>query len=123
MTLAMIHTPPQLTDFDPGFVVDVQRDRALIVLRVAGELDLCSAPRLAAELNAALAADQPAGKVMVDLAQVSFCDVRGLAALADANHQALRLHKRLVLVNPPRMLRRLLSITGLAEVLCVVGKA
>lgn len=119
----MINTTSRLADFDPIFRIDARRHGARVVLRVAGEVDLCSAPRLAAALDAALAADEPSGELVVDLAGVSFCDARGLAVLVEAHHQALRADKRLVLAHPSAMLRRLLAITGLAQVLCVEDQA
>lgn len=119
----MINTASQPADFDPVLVIDAQRHGARVVLGVAGEVDLYTAPRLAAALNAALAANEPAGEVVVDLGRVSFCDARGLAVLAGAHRQALRADKRLVLARPSRMLRRLLAITGLAQVLCVEEEA
>jgi hypothetical protein len=93
--LAMTNTAPALADFNPCFAVDAQQPAARMALRVAGEVDLCSAPRLAAELTVGLTAGEPAGEVVDDL----------------------------VLAHPSAMLRRLLSVTGLAEVFCVVGEA
>jgi anti-anti-sigma factor len=122
MTVAMINTffPPR--QLDPILAGESQRLGASAVLRVAGEIDLCSAPGLGAQLHAPLAPDQPGGEVVLDPARVSFCNAWRLAVLVDAQRKALSACKRLVLIEPSAVLRRLLSITGPAEVLCVVGE-
>jgi anti-sigma B factor antagonist len=53
--------------------------REIIVLRVAGEVDLCTIPILAAALDASL--DQRPAYLVVDLAQMTFCSMRGLDLL------------------------------------------
>ena len=62
-----------------------------MVLRVVGEIDQLTYPVLHAALAAALfgAVDQPARHVVVDLAGVTFCDVRGLTLLADTAKTAI----------------------------------
>src|SRR5918998_1013135 len=52
------------------------------VIEVAGELDLASAPALAARVDAARAAH--ARRVLVDLGALDFCDSTGLRALIGA---------------------------------------
>lgn len=54
----------------------------VIVLRVAGEVDLSSVAVLRAALSAVLA--HRADHVVVDLVELRFCSVRGLAVLAEA---------------------------------------
>jgi len=51
----------------------------IIVVRVVGEVDLCTIPILQAALDASL--DQGPAYVVVDLAQMTFCSVRGLDLL------------------------------------------
>jgi anti-anti-sigma factor len=51
----------------------------IIVLRVSGEVDLCTIPILQAALDASL--DQGPAYLVVDLAQMTFCSVRGLDLL------------------------------------------
>ncbi len=58
----------------------------VIVLRVAGEVDLCSLPVLRAALTEVLS--RRAEHVIVDLAELRFCSVRGLAVLVDAGDTA-----------------------------------
>ncbi len=58
----------------------------VIVLRVAGEVDLGSLPVLRAALTEVLS--RRAEHVIVDLAELRFCSVRGLAVLVDAGGTA-----------------------------------
>jgi len=60
--------------------------REIIVLRVAGEVDLCTIPILAAALDASL--DQRPAYLVVDLAQMTFCSVRGLDLLTQTGRIA-----------------------------------
>lgn len=57
----------------------------IVVLGVAGELDRLTCPLLSAALDAALdgAVSRVARHLVVDLAGVTFCCVRGFALLAD----------------------------------------
>lgn len=58
----------------------------ILVLRVAGEIDLLTLPLLQHALDAALnaAVDQQPGDLVVDLAGVGFCGVHGFALLFTA---------------------------------------
>lgn len=58
----------------------------IIVLRVAGEVDLCTVPILHAALEEGLGQD-PA-HLVVDLAQMTFCSVRGLDLLTQTRRIA-----------------------------------
>lgn len=51
----------------------------IIVVRVVGEVDLCTIPILQAALDASL--DQRPAHLVVDLARMTFCSVRGLDLL------------------------------------------
>ena len=51
----------------------------IIVLRVDGEVDLCTLPILRAGLDDSL--DQHPGQLVIDLARMTFCSVRGLDLL------------------------------------------
>ncbi|MGH3438050.1 MAG: STAS domain-containing protein [Sciscionella sp.] len=86
--------------------------------RVAGELDMHSAPELRAKLGAVIAA-RPGGNVRLDLRALDFADSSGLSALIAMHKLAEASEGRLVLINPPRSVRRMLAITGLDTVLTV----
>lgn len=95
---------------------------ASIVVHVAGEVDLCTAPALASELAEAMTSEGAASRVVVDLDGVRFLDARGLAALVQAWGFGAGRGRELVLSRPSAMVRRLLKITDLEAVLHVEGE-
>jgi len=87
----------------------VQPASALVT--AAGEVDSCSAPRLAAELEDAIAGD--ALQVIVDLTAVTFLDSVGVHALAAAYRRAEAAVIRLRVRDSHRAMMRSLELTGL----------
>ncbi|WP_431683409.1 STAS domain-containing protein [Kitasatospora sp. KL5] len=108
----MARTPSNL-----GVVVLEQAGGPL--LKVAGEMDRETAPRLADALRQPWASRTVPTAVRVDLAAVTFCDSSGLNVLLDADRQARDRGTVLLLMNPPDQVRRLLAVTGTDEVLTV----
>lgn len=94
-----------------------RRDRH-VVIEVAGELDLATAPLLHERLADIIDA-QGNLAVVLDLAELTFVDSSGLTALVTA-HKRLQSHGgRLVLTRPGPATRRALEITGLHRLLTV----
>ena len=86
------------------------------LLEVFGELDLASAPRLCAKLDAARA--QRIRRLVVDLTGVDFCDSTGLRALMGASTALRHSGGRLaVAVLPDGGVARLFDVTGIREAL------
>jgi anti-anti-sigma factor len=81
----------------------------LVVIRVAGEVDLGSAPRLALALGGEL---PPV--TVVDLTQVTFLAVAGLRVLVTAKQRASREGRRFGLVADDRLALRVLRMSGVA---------
>jgi anti-sigma B factor antagonist len=100
---------PVLTT-DPPFAVDHRRFGERAVVSVSGELDIATAPQLAAVLALALGA-RPAA-LWVDLTRTTFIDSTGLNVLCAASD---RCDGRLTVICPPRV-RRVFEIAGLAGV-------
>lgn len=105
------------------FAVSTERVAGGWLVAVSGEVDLHTAPRLRAALDEAVNAAERAPQtpsppsVLVDVARVSFMDSTGLGELMAA-HKALGGHGgRLVLVVSTERVARLLSLTGLTDVL------
>jgi anti-sigma B factor antagonist len=67
------------------------------LLRVSGEVDLSTAPRLAAFLTEELGGAEPGGRVRLDLARVGFFSAAGLRVLVGATELARRRDVALVL--------------------------
>ncbi|PPK67512.1 STAS domain-containing protein [Actinokineospora auranticolor] len=90
-----------------------------VVVEVTGEVDLATAPQLEQALDDALA--QPGGGVRVDLSGVEFMDSAGLRVLVAALRKAEESGRSLVLDSPHERVRRIIEITGLAEVFGLAG--
>ena len=89
------------------------------VVAVSGEIDLYTAPRLAAELNKVLAKDEPV-RVVVDMSGVDFCDSTGMNVLLSALKRAREIGGGLDLAGPRPAVRKILQVTGLDTVFAVV---
>src|ERR1700678_2363519 len=87
-----------------------------LVVTLGGELDAVDADSVAAALAAA-AARNP--WIIIDLAELEFIDCSGLRVLARAREQARQAGGDLLLAAPRRQVRRILALTGLADVFCV----
>jgi anti-sigma B factor antagonist len=83
----------------------------------AGELDTASADQAYAYVSEAI--DARDGQILLDVAGLSFCDARGLAALARMSRHAERAGSCLHLVAPQPMLVKIIRITDLDEQLPV----
>jgi anti-sigma B factor antagonist len=82
-----------------------------------GELDTASADRAYAYVSEAI--DAHGGQILLDMAGLSFCDARGLAALARMSRHAEQAGSCLHLVSPQPMLVKIIRITGLDDQLPV----
>jgi anti-sigma B factor antagonist len=84
------------------------------VVALHGELDGMSSAELRSTLGLL---GVVFGAVVVDLSNLVFCDSQGLCVLRDTHERLLATRGRLTLRQPPRLLRRMLGITGLDNVL------
>jgi anti-sigma B factor antagonist len=80
-----------------------------VVLHLSGELDALSLPRL----FRAVAEGGAPERLILDLRNVSFCSATGLQALAELGARRA-LAETLIVIAAPRVLRRLLHLTGVA---------
>ena len=83
------------------------------VLALAGELDLATAPKLS-ETVAAELRDSP-GRIVVDLAGLTFCDSLGLGTLIVLSRTAQNQNTFLQLRNPRPFFTQMLDITGVRQ--------
>jgi anti-sigma B factor antagonist len=96
-------------------------DRARVFLR--GELDLATAPRLHKPVDDLLARNgQHRSLVLIDLAEVTFCDSSGLRALLEIRDRCQRVGTTLRLTNVPADIHRIFELTGTASVLNIDTK-
>lgn len=90
---------------------------ALTIVRVAGELDLATGPRLRRELL--LAADRAQRLLIVDLRDLTFIDAAGIRVLLTGARRMAECSGRLTLACPQEGVRRVLEMTDLDRYLGV----
>ena len=103
------HVPP------PPLSVTVHMDDTRVRVDVAGEVDTASITRLQDALDDALSG-HPTG-VIVNLADVTFMDSSGINTLIRAYNTATRTGTTLTVINCPPIVRRVLTITGVFDLL------
>lgn len=91
--------------------VDRRPDSSVSVVRVTGEVDVHSAPRLREGVDAELGSASTG--VVVDLSEVGFLDSTGLGALVTARTAAGERGVALPVVCTSERIRKLFTITGL----------
>jgi anti-sigma B factor antagonist len=102
----------------PDLSVSVQRATGEAVVALAGEIDMSTVQRLSKTVSDLLANDPPP-RVVLDLADVTFCDSQGLGTLVVLSRKATMAQSCLVLVNVGEFLLRVLDITGLRGALMI----
>ncbi len=106
-----------MEDQPPEFRVATVHMNGTTTVELGGELDLTTAPDLAARLEAVI--DASSGAVAVDLAQITFLDSSGLEVLV-AVHQRLRAEGRHLTVRRPcEFVYRVFETSGVMKVLDV----
>jgi anti-anti-sigma factor len=98
--------------------VSWRKDTAIMVL--AGEVDLAAAPLLHACLKDV--AGVARGDLVVDLDLVIFLDASGLSFLVTAQQLFATKGCRMMIMSPPRPVRRLFEVTGLNPYLTIVSR-
>ena len=96
-------------DPDPALHIDERSDG---IVHLSGELDMATAPQLRAALQRLL--DAGASRVVVDVADLSFCDSTGLTVFVWA-HQSFPAENGFILQNPTERMRLLLRTTQLEQ--------
>lgn len=82
-------------------------------VRLAGAVDVQTAPALRAELTELINAAGQGADLRVDLGEVSLLDSSGLSALVRAHRLAAAKEARLTLTGLPDHVARMLTVTGL----------
>ena len=89
-----------------------------VILALAGEIDLYTAPKLQSELTSALAGGKSAS-IVVDMSAVEFCDSTGMNVLLAAHRLATERGGDLTLAAPRPDVRKILEVTGLQSVFTI----
>jgi anti-anti-sigma factor len=93
------------------------QDDESVVLRLRGELDMATAPRMARALNAAL--DRRPTAVTIDLSRLAFVDSTGIRVLITAARRARNEGCSLILRAPNRSVNKVLLLTGLDQLIVI----
>ncbi|PWR11100.1 anti-sigma factor antagonist [Micromonospora acroterricola] len=96
-------------------VRDAGREDGSACLRLAGELDLSTAPELTAAIDRLFDAGEI--RVLLDLTDLTFCDSTGMAVFVRGDNRASAEGGWLRLTGANGRVDRVLRITGLADVL------
>ena len=106
-------------DVSPAALLDVSIDAGpRTTVTLVGDLDPATAPVLEGAIASAVA-DEAVDHLVLDLDRVSFLDSSGLRVLVTTREALTARGADLALRNPSANIRRLLDITGLAEVIAV----
>lgn len=97
--------------------LSVTRGEAETVVVLAGELDVSTVGQLSDAVTVELA-EQPS-QIVLDIADLTFCDSLGLGTLVVLNRAAQAQRSRLTLRNPTTFFTRMLEVTGLEAGLTV----
>lgn len=100
--------------------VDVEMSPNNVVIGIVGELDMADADQVGLILIEAAAAGKPI--VRIDLAGLTFADSSAIKAILVGAQAADEHGVTYELVNPHVRVRRLLEVTGLANVLTIVDE-
>lgn len=109
-----------MTDAGPAFSVATEVDGDRAVVRVVGELDLQTAPRLREELVAVV--NQGVTDLVLDLAALDFIDSSGLSVLIMALKRLRERGGELRLRSVPDRARRVLEASGLDRAIPMVDE-
>jgi anti-sigma B factor antagonist len=93
----------------PWFTLTIVEGVAFV--HAQGEIDLANADNLRALGEDAIS--DFVGTIRIDLAQITFMDSSGLAALIAIRNAALDAGRVLILERPAKQVRRVLEVTGL----------
>lgn len=98
-----------------AFAIRAHRQDAVVVLALTGELDMASAPVLEEHVDALVAAGDV--QLVVDVAELSFCDSAGLNAFVRGDRQCGAHGGWLRLTGARGHVARVIELSGLHEVL------
>jgi anti-sigma B factor antagonist len=100
------------------FSVEERRQGDAAILTLSGELDLHTTPELEERLTGAFGS--AIELVILDLRQIDFMDSTGLRVLLAAHQRAHETGRRFALVRGADQVERVLTLTGVRDLLTVV---
>ncbi|MDI6871608.1 MAG: anti-sigma F factor antagonist [Bacillota bacterium] len=97
--------------------IETKRLGRALVVRCFGELDLASAAEFRQVVDAKLAEWEGVRQIVLNLGQVTFVDSSGLGAILGRYKRIQQREGRMVLVEVPPNLRRLLEFSGIFKLI------
>ncbi|MBG0832219.1 anti-sigma factor antagonist [Planomonospora sp. ID67723] len=88
----------------------------VVIVRLSGELDMSTAPRLSLQISEATRLISPP-RLVIDVQHLEFCDSSGLNLMVKTVHEVERAGGRLLLSGVRERFARLLRVTGLGRTL------
>ncbi len=101
--------------------IETRREDDRVVLSLAGELDMASAPQLRGAIEELDLTQRPA--LVLDLQELSFIDSTGLRVILWAHERCRQADGAFALTQGSQQVQRLLAISGAAERLRIVASA
>ncbi|MFK3981651.1 STAS domain-containing protein [Micromonospora sp. NPDC050397] len=98
-----------------SLTVQTEQRGDVVVVAVAGELDMATAPQLQDEITDLL--DRGNTRLVFDLTELTFCDSTGLSVFVRAKNSSDEAGGVVRLAAPQRGVLRILEVSGLVEVL------
>ncbi|RKR89659.1 anti-anti-sigma factor [Micromonospora pisi] len=98
-----------------SLTVHTEQRGDVVVVAVAGELDMATAPQLQDEITDLLDRGKP--RLVFNLAELTFCDSTGLSVFVRAKNSSDEAGGVVRLAAPQRGVLRILEVSGLVEVL------
>jgi anti-anti-sigma factor len=112
----MHRSPPDGNGRPAGFKVTTEQQQDVARVGARGDLDLATAATLCSHLTEAI--QRPAGRIVLDLSEIVFCDSTGLRAILGVVREAQAHAVPLVIMVPSgSQLAKLIELTGTAEFL------
>jgi anti-sigma B factor antagonist len=84
-----------------------------VIVSLAGELDIASAPHLEDRIRSLI--DGGRTRLVIELAELIFCDSTGIGILVRANNDCVAQGGHLRLAAPSRHVARVLAVVGLLD--------
>jgi anti-sigma B factor antagonist len=101
--------------------IGTRREDDRVVMRLAGELDMASAPQLRGAIEELELGER--SLLVLDLQDLSFIDSTGLRVILWAHERCSGAGNTLALTPGSQQVQRLLAISGAAERLCMLASA
>jgi len=101
--------------------VEMNETASAVTVRLTGDLDISSAPKVEAALQSAEGKVAP--RVVLDLSTLSFIDSSGLRVVLSADKRARDIGKELVIVPRPEQVNRIFRLTHVDQRLTFVSGA